>query len=40
MTKNCLIVSKIKIAVLLFSVQHSVKTYSWLFTEQTADMDA
>jgi len=40
MIKNSLIVSKIKITLFRFNVQHSMKTYSWLFMEQTEDMDA
>jgi hypothetical protein len=40
MIKNSLIVSKIKITLFRFNVRHSMKTYSWLFMEQTEDMDA
>jgi hypothetical protein len=38
--KNSLIVSEIKITLFRFNVQHSMKTYSWLFMQQREDMDA
>lgn len=40
MIKKSLIVSRIKITLFRFNVQHSIKTYSWMFMEQTEDMDA
>ena len=38
--KNSRVVRKIKITIFRFNFQHSMKTYSWFFMEQTEDMDA